>query len=93
MDAGFYNSANNSAPVVVAVPTVAHYALVPDGVDPTSYISNFYAPIATQDYSWDAGNNYNYDNDTVYYPQYVWVDLGSVAALFTTGSDTVNFKG
>ena len=31
-------------------------------------------------------------SDNIYYPEYVWVDLGAVSTLFTTGADVVDFN-
>jgi hypothetical protein len=71
-------------------------AIVPDGAVASSYIPNFYAPVASDTETDNYGiTNQGPESETtvVYYPQYIWVDLGQAApSLFTTGNDTVNFS-
>jgi T5SS/PEP-CTERM-associated repeat protein len=73
---------------------------VPTNVSASSYIPNFYAPTITTPEVWSdpntpAGTKLFTEFATVYYPEYVWVDLGPVpsGSLFTSGADTVNFNG
>ena len=67
---------------------------VPTGVSAAQYISDFNAPLTPlpelKPYSNSLLANYE-----IYYPSYIWVDLGPAAPtaqLFTAGKDTVNFN-
>ena len=69
--------------------------VVPDGATAASYIPNFYAPDSISPETRTDGLTPPYiDYANVYYPRYVWVDLGPAptGSLFTTGNDTVDFN-
>jgi hypothetical protein len=62
---------------LLTITGVTQTIVVPSNVSASTYIPNFYAPTASEQEAWSNGLNPPYiDYATVYYPQYVWVDLG-----------------
>ena len=70
--------------------------MVPEDEVASSYITNFYATLATKSDSIAYGVTTlgpEIVNVEVDYPQYIWVNLGQPPSdLFTTGADTVDFN-
>jgi hypothetical protein len=84
---------------LLTISGVSQTIVVPNGIVASSYIPNFYAPALSASETWSDPNTSSgvqrYTQDaTVYYPEYVWVDLGPAPSgtLFTTGADTVDFN-
>jgi hypothetical protein len=71
--------------------SASNYIVVPDGKVADLYIPGFYAPLESLPETYQFwGVTFNHQ---IYFPEYIWVDLGSTALpLFTTGADAVNFN-
>ena len=81
VDEGIYNSVTSSITDVIVVPTLtANTIEVPNGVDPTTYIPNFYATLATASETLPPVDGAS-GQDTIYYPSYIWVPIGAIAGL------------
>jgi hypothetical protein len=68
--------------VLITLSSFSNTAIVPDGTSASSYISGFYAPVVSSPHVVVRSDESSPDtiNQTIYYPQYIWVDLGPAPA-------------